>query len=51
MPSGFVVPQDHHERRRFAERNGLEWIDPDQAVSLLEDTTEQQTPDELGEEE
>jgi hypothetical protein len=51
MPSGFVVPQDHHERRRFAERNGLEWIDPDQAVSLLEDATEQQTPDELGEEE
>jgi hypothetical protein len=28
MPHGFLVPMDHVERRRFAERNGVRWIDP-----------------------
>lgn len=28
MESGFVEPMDHHERKRFAQSNGLTWLDP-----------------------
>ena len=30
MPDGFLQPNDVHERRRFAERHGLKWLDPSQ---------------------
>ena len=28
LPSGFLEPMDANERRAFAERNGLVWLDP-----------------------
>jgi len=35
MPSGFVQPMDYVERRSFAERAGLNWIEPDDVFDLL----------------
>jgi hypothetical protein len=37
MPSGFVEPMDHIERKRFAERAGLEWISPEDVYDLIND--------------
>lgn len=45
MPTGFVVPQDAHERKVFAERNGLEWLDPEDVVELLVEQGEQPEED------
>jgi len=35
MPTGFVSPMDNIERKRFAERAGLEWIDPEDVHDLI----------------
>ena len=42
MPNGFIEPADVNERREFAERHGLTWVDPDTASQLLEDEDEKQ---------
>ena len=39
MPTGFVEPMDHVERRRFAERAGLDWINPNEVFNLLSNET------------
>jgi len=36
MPSGFVSPMDVRERQVFAEKAGLEWIDPNNIIELLQ---------------
>ena len=41
MPSGFVSPMDGRERRRFAERAGLTWIDPDSLSEILQHRIEE----------
>jgi len=40
MPNGFLQPNDVHERRRFAERHGLTWIDPAHYASPSEEGEE-----------
>jgi hypothetical protein len=35
MDQGFLLPMDDHERRRFAEANGLTWLTPADAHLLL----------------
>lgn len=35
MPSGFVSPMDNLERKRFAERAGLDWISPEDVHDLI----------------
>lgn len=35
MPTGFVSPMDNIERKRFAKRAGLEWIDPEDVHDLI----------------
>jgi len=37
MPSGFLEPMDVSERRRFAERNGLQWITAEEAAEVVAD--------------
>jgi hypothetical protein len=37
MPSGFLEPMDVSERRRFAERNGLQWITAEEAAEMVAD--------------
>ena len=37
MPTGFVEPSDVNERREFAERHHLNWIDPKSVSHLLTD--------------
>ena len=44
MPSGFVRPMDHVERRNFAERAGLEWIDPDEVFEIINQPPPDDTP-------
>ena len=44
LPSGFLEPMDVAERRAFAERNGLLWIDP-ATVSIPTDTITSSNPD------
>jgi len=36
MPSGFIDPMDVHERKRFAKLNGLDWLEPNDYIHLVE---------------
>jgi hypothetical protein len=45
MPAGFMVPMDHYERRRFAEHNGLAWIEAEEALALLGDDDTEEDPE------
>lgn len=37
LQDGFLTPMDAHERKRFAEQNGLTWLTPNQALPLLQE--------------
>ena len=43
MPAGFVQPMDYVERRRFAERAGLQWIEPDEVFDILNNPNDEDT--------
>ena len=45
MPTGFLEPMDALERRRFAESNGLTWIEAEEAAQMLRDHKESGNPD------
>jgi hypothetical protein len=51
MPTGFLEPMDVEERRRFAERNGLQWMSAEEAAVSISETAVENRENPFGEDE